>query len=43
METDPVVMRDLGGPVPLGEENGGYRGAKLRVNHWVLTLRDLMR
>jgi RimJ/RimL family protein N-acetyltransferase len=24
----------------LGEEDGGYRGAKLRVNHWVLTLRS---
>jgi RimJ/RimL family protein N-acetyltransferase len=23
----------------LGEEDGGYRDAKLRVNHWVLTLR----
>jgi RimJ/RimL family protein N-acetyltransferase len=23
----------------LGEENGGYRDAALRVNHWVLTLR----
>ena len=23
----------------LGEEVGDYRGAKLRVNHWVLTLR----
>jgi len=24
----------------LGEEDGGYRDAKLRVNHWVLTLRQ---
>jgi RimJ/RimL family protein N-acetyltransferase len=24
----------------LGEEDGGYRGAKLRVNHWVLDLRS---
>jgi RimJ/RimL family protein N-acetyltransferase len=23
----------------LGEEDGGYRGARLRVNHWVLDLR----
>jgi RimJ/RimL family protein N-acetyltransferase len=23
----------------VGEENGGYRDATLRVNHWVLTLR----
>jgi RimJ/RimL family protein N-acetyltransferase len=23
----------------LGEEDGGYRDAKLRVNHWMLTLR----
>jgi hypothetical protein len=23
----------------LGEEEGGYRGAALRVNHWVLSLR----
>jgi hypothetical protein len=23
----------------LGEEDGDYRDAKLRVNHWVLTLR----
>jgi RimJ/RimL family protein N-acetyltransferase len=23
----------------IGEEDGAYRGAKLRVNHWVLTLR----
>jgi hypothetical protein len=23
----------------LGEEDGGYRDATLRVNHWVLTLR----
>jgi hypothetical protein len=23
----------------LGEEDGGYRDAALRVNHWVLTLR----
>ena len=23
----------------LGEDDGGYRDAKLRVNHWVLTLR----
>jgi RimJ/RimL family protein N-acetyltransferase len=23
----------------LGEEDGGYRDARLRVNHWVLTLR----
>ena len=59
METDAVVMAELGGPVPreeipaphrrrldgvatgwmLCEEDGGYRDAKLRVNHWVLTLR----
>ena len=24
----------------LGEEDGGYRAAKLRVNHWVLDLRS---
>jgi RimJ/RimL family protein N-acetyltransferase len=24
----------------LGQEDGGYRDAALRVNHWVLTLRD---
>jgi RimJ/RimL family protein N-acetyltransferase len=24
----------------LGEEDGSYRGAKLRVNHWVLDLRS---
>jgi hypothetical protein len=23
----------------LGQEDGGYRDATLRVNHWVLTLR----
>jgi RimJ/RimL family protein N-acetyltransferase len=26
----------------VGEEDGGYRDARLRVNHWVLTLRRFL-